>query len=1718
MKTNLFNMKSYVAVALCATAMLSTSCAKDEAYVVDQADAVAIVPSISGTPDVTRAAADIPYTPTNGKLSLYYTAVGSKVTTAFTYADDKWSAATPLFWDNLSPVGGSYPFFAVAPALPLEAPTASANQSTLEAYATSDQLVAFTAAAERRVALPLTFKHVLSQFKVTIKAGVSSTDPAYIDPATATLAMGGVRTAYTLSYADATTAIPAVATVGGDATSITPNAAAGSFYAVAPAQGFAAGTLQLTFTILGKRYTWSNKEAISSVAGMNIAINLSVQKTGITLAANGITLTDWDNSLTLDNQTVVVDGLTDGTLEDGNVTPLDGDVLELSANGKSATHQFEQTAWGSESPLHWDDMPAGSSTFKALYTPAAAAAVVGSEKDYYQGGAADVSFGAPINLVMTHAMSQVFITLKGDDSGLLETITSKSFNIKGLDTITLAAGISLKPELKAITFNTTDAYLVAPQALGGTSIKMVSSNGHSYTLKLSDLTVGEQPLTAFESGKSYAITVNVTDTEVTLSVTLKDWVKVSTDANSVMIDSLVDGTLEDSNIAPLNGDSLKLWSGSQVSTFRYDTESWKTTNPIYWSNMPASASSFSAFYTPSAAVAGSEKDYLIGGAAAVAFGSPVNLNMTHAMSQVKVVLKPGTGYTEASLLTKLSKREIALQKLTTITDNGVVTLNKAIANIAFASKQAYIVAPQTLDNASKTIKLTTAAEEHFYTLKLSALKVDGKALTAFEAGKSYTITLTVNDKSVSVSTTLSAWTPIVVDSKEVSIDGLTDGALAEGNITPLVGDALELQGATETALYLHNGSAWQTTLPIYWSNMPAGSSTFKALYTPKANAGAVGNELDYLTGSAANVSFGSAVNLKMQHAMAQVSVNLLPGAGYTAESLKAALKTSFMNMKGLKSITLNGGVTLSDSYASITDAASFANQTLYRVAPQVLTSSNTIKLTLQSGHTYTVDLSTLKDAKGAAIKSFVAGSNYAINVTVDNKSVSVSTTLKAWNEVATAGKTVSIDGLTDHALDGNKNITPSIGDQLKLWSGSQAAIYSYPAGSWTSIQPIYWSNIAGSKATFNALYTPATAPAGSEKDYLTGAAADVAFGSGVNLEMNHAMSQVKVVLKAGVGYANASFLAQLTGRSINLQKLASIADNGAVTLKTGTESITGGTAFTNEAAYIVAPQLLDNASKTIKLTTATTGHFYTVKFTDLKVDGAALTAFEAGKSYTITLTVDDKAVSISTNVASWSPIDVTETAVSLDGLNNDNPAEGNITLVNGDQLALEGANQNSVYLHNGTAWTATAPIYWSKASAGTSTFKALYTPKTAPAAGNEVDHLNGTASAAFGAPINLTMTHAMAQISVNLMGGNGLSMDAVKSVSIQMQPLASINLAGVELGAIETVIDAATFKNNTPYRVAPQALTAANNIKVTLTSGQTYTVDLSTLKDAKGTPITSFAAGSNYAIDVTLNDKEAAISTTLNAWNEASGNTAVEIDGLVGGDGSGTFSPTANDKLTILSLSGNKTANYTYNTSWTSKAPIYWGAIPSATDYGFKALYTPSATPTPGNEKDYTVGGTAKNVKFGAPINLTLNHAMAQVKITLKAGNSDFTDATLVDALTSRAINLQKMKATDGIDIDGRVALNGEVASITGTTAFGNATSYIVAPQQLTDANTIVLKLATGHTYTMNLNTVNVGGSLLTKLDAGTIYNITVTVNDTGISMGVAITDWNVIAGGGEAS
>ncbi len=296
MKMNLSkaNTKAYIAAVLMATAFTTTSCGSDDPIVppvVEPKAAVNILATVGSI--VTKA--DAAYAPKDGKLYLYYNSVGSDQTATFAYASDQWGTSAPLFWEDLAPAGTAYSFFAIAPAAAATAAIASVplNQVSAAVYTAADQLVAYTKTMDTEAPLPLAFKHILAQLKVTISSAVAATNPAYLDPASATLSIEGVRPAYTISYAKATSATPAVGNVSGGVATLVPNKQAGSFYTVVPAQSFAAGSLTLSFTIGGKPYTWRNETAISTVAAKNTVINLKVQKSGITLSSTGITLGDW---------------------------------------------------------------------------------------------------------------------------------------------------------------------------------------------------------------------------------------------------------------------------------------------------------------------------------------------------------------------------------------------------------------------------------------------------------------------------------------------------------------------------------------------------------------------------------------------------------------------------------------------------------------------------------------------------------------------------------------------------------------------------------------------------------------------------------------------------------------------------------------------------------------------------------------------------------------------------------------------------------------------------------------------------------------------------------------------------------------------------------------------------------------------------------------------------------------------------------------------------------------------------------------------------------------------------------------------------------------------------------------------------------------------------------------------------------------------------------
>ena len=282
----------------------TTSCSKSDDNIIDQTQAtVNILPTVNNSTTATRA--DAAYT--TGSIFLYYGNVSSAQTATFTYNNSAWTSNDPLYWNDLTAADGNYKFFALAPAA-TAAVTVTADQSDATKHAANDQLVAYATTTEQRSTLPLIFKHVLSQLKVTL---TTSTDISLTD---ATLSIAGVKPAYSLTYAEnaTTPATTTLATENNEAiAALLPlKGEANDFYALLPAQTFtgadAANKLTLKFTVDGKSYTWSNSGSITTEAGKNMDINININKSGIELASD-IKLTDWETSATDDGGDVVVD-------------------------------------------------------------------------------------------------------------------------------------------------------------------------------------------------------------------------------------------------------------------------------------------------------------------------------------------------------------------------------------------------------------------------------------------------------------------------------------------------------------------------------------------------------------------------------------------------------------------------------------------------------------------------------------------------------------------------------------------------------------------------------------------------------------------------------------------------------------------------------------------------------------------------------------------------------------------------------------------------------------------------------------------------------------------------------------------------------------------------------------------------------------------------------------------------------------------------------------------------------------------------------------------------------------------------------------------------------------------------------------------------------------------------------------------------------------------
>lgn len=203
-----------------------------------------------------------------------------------------------------------------------------------------------------------------------------------------------------------------------------------------------------------------------------------------------------------------------------------------------------------------------------------------------------------------------------------------------------------------------------------------------------------------------------------------------------------------------------------------------------------------------------------------------------------------------------------------------------------------------------------------------------------------------------------------------------------------------------------NNGAWVPDHPIYWSD----ETTHADLYLYYPYAGAVSaaaypfsvradqsaiaayKASDFMTGKAANIApTAGAVDIAVSHAMSRITVNLLPGAGFTAQSLaSAAVSVKINGVKCSSTIDLATGVVTPEGEATAVTALHDDGRYKAIIVPQ----------TVDEGDLITVNVDG-QDFSITTAFTFEGGKSHDFNVTIAKTSGSVDVSINPWDDDGT---------------------------------------------------------------------------------------------------------------------------------------------------------------------------------------------------------------------------------------------------------------------------------------------------------------------------------------------------------------------------------------------------------------------------------------------------------------------------------------------------------------------------------------------------------------------------------------------------------------------------------------------------------------------------------------------------------------------------------------------
>lgn len=370
-----------------------------------------------------------------------------------------------------------------------------------------------------------------------------------------------------------------------------------------------------------------------------------------------------------------------------------------------------------------------------------------------------------VALRFSHRLTRLVFSISGKGNVGTDDLAGATLTIRGmhtranynLHTYTYTIGDDAAPQDISVPLNaagTQGTAIVLPRsAAAGVSYIITLSDGSRFTAHLSNTH-------ELKAGTSNLFRITLSPEGVSVTATINPWEDApETDLSTSPVKIAAattsgSGTETGSGASFSPGSQFTLWAGEPTGTgtlFTLGTDSqWSTESPLYWDAYPATSTTFHALHLPADTPAGNQMPDVMAATAPTERLAPVTLAFAHLTAQLNVTLKPGAGITPEVLQTAtvtvpqaITAYELKGITLTPGTTRADITLSGS------RDRRQALLLPQTITAGKPLLRLTIGEQ----TYRLDATDRNG----TFEAGKSYTLNVTVSNAEITATVSITPW-------------------------------------------------------------------------------------------------------------------------------------------------------------------------------------------------------------------------------------------------------------------------------------------------------------------------------------------------------------------------------------------------------------------------------------------------------------------------------------------------------------------------------------------------------------------------------------------------------------------------------------------------------------------------------------------------------------------------------------------------------------------------------------------------------------------------------------------------------------------------------------------------------------------------------------------------------------------------------------------------